>query len=174
MGDALLFGGGGGAGGLREKPISREAFENLSEADRKNPYIIWIIKNANATDFRNTYGAELVTKGICWESYCKLSIEDRRNPGIVWVISDKTKEELAVLTINSNNGSKYYDVTGTPSSTVYKRIEGVDYALDRESANPIANMAVTEKIEEIKKSLGGLKFSVTETGGLRITYNDGK
>lgn len=174
MGDAFLFGGGGSSGGLREKPITKEAFLNLSEEDRKNPYIIWVIKNAYATDFTKTYGAEVVNKVICWDAYCMLSEEDRNNPMVVWTISDKTIEELSVLGIDTESGSKFYNIAGTPSNTNYSKVTGVDYALNINSTNPIANMTVTEEINKLKSAMGGLKFSVSESGGLRITYDDGK
>lgn len=173
MGEALLFGGGGGASGLRNKPITKEAYMNLSEEERNNPYVIWIIKNADATDFTNMYGAEVTVKALCWDAYTKLADEDKMDPSIVWVISDKTPEELSILGIDTSNGSKYYNINGTPSSTVFNRLNGVDYKLDIDSPNPIANMTIAKKINDIESALGGLSFGVTETGGLRITYDDG-
>lgn len=173
MGEALLFGGGGGASGLRNKSITKEAYLNLTEEEKNNPYVVWIIKNADATDFTNVNGAEVIVKALCWEAYRKLSEEDKMDPAVVWVISDKTPEELSILDINTSGGSKYYNINGTPSSTEFNRLDGVDYKLDIDSVNPIANMAITRKVNELESALGGLSFGVTETGGLRITYDDG-
>lgn len=174
MGDALLFGSGGSSGGIRQKPITKEAYLNLSESEKNNPYVIWVITNADATDFTNVYGSDVVVKALCWEAYISLSEGDRFDSGTLWIITDKTPEELSVESIDTSSGSKYYNVSGTPSSTEYSKVIGVDYALDINSTNPIANMAVTERILDIESALGGLRFSVTDTGGLRITYDDGK
>lgn len=172
MGEALIY-GGGGSSGLRNKPITKEAYENLSDADKQNPHVIWIITNDNGDDFHNTYGIEAVTKILCWEAYCNLSEEEKKDPDTIWVISDKTPEELSLLDITTNNGSKYYDLGGTPTS-LDNRLDGVDYKLDKESTRPIANLAVTNKFIEIDKALGGFKFSLSESGGLRISYDDGE
>jgi hypothetical protein len=174
MGDALLFGGGSSAGGIRQKKITKEAYLNLSESDRNNPYIVWIITNADATDFTNVYGSEIVVKALCWEAYCNLADEDRLDVGTVWIISDKTPDELAALSVDTSSGSKFYNIAGVPSSTEWSKVQGVDYALSTESTNPIANMAVAEKINELESALGGLRFSVTEEGVLRITYDNQK
>ena len=117
MGDALLFGGGSSAGGIRQKKITKEAYLNLSESDRNNPYIVWIITNADATDFTNVYGSEIVVKALCWEAYCNLADEDRLDVGTVWIISDKTPDELAALSVDTSSGSKFYNIAGVPSST---------------------------------------------------------
>lgn len=173
MGEALLFGGGGSSGGIRNKKITKAGYLNLTEEEKTNPYICWIITDADATDFTNVYGTEIVTKVLVWEAYCNLAEEDRLAPNTLWIISDKTPEELSVLDIDTDSGSKYYNVCGAPSSIDYKRIDGVDYELNIDSSNPIANMAVANKIEELESALGGLKFTVTESGGLRIIYDDG-
>ena len=145
MGDALLFGGSGG-GGLRNKRITKRGYESLSDADKNNPYIIWIITDDDGSDFGAT-GTESVVKIIHWEAYNQLAESDKLDPRTVWVIAD------------------------VPTSP--EQIKGVDYALNRESYNPIANCAITKEIEEIKLRLGGLSFGVTEAGGLRIEYDDG-
>lgn len=172
MGEALLFGGGGNASGIRQKRITSVAYENLSDSEKYNPYIIWIITDMDATDFTNVYGAELTVKALCWEAYCKLSEEDKMNDTILYIISDKTDDELRALSTDTSSGAKYYTTTGIASSTDYDKIKGVDYTLNMNSTNPISNMAVATKITEIENALGGLKFSVTESGGLRITYDD--
>lgn len=160
MGDALLFGGGGSSGGIRQKKITKEAYLNLSESERNNPYVVWIITNADATDFTNVYGSEIVVKAICWESYCKLADEDKMDANTLWFISDKTEEELAILSIDTSSGSRYYNVAGTPSSTVYSKVVGVDYALNIDSTNPIANMTVTAKFNDVDNKLKVLDNSI--------------
>lgn len=170
MGDALLFGGSSG-GGLRNKPITKSGYESLSEADRNNPYIIWVITNDDGTDFIAEDGTESVLKAIHWDAYCSLDEEDKMDPHTVWIIVDLSEEDYAKLNIDTSGGSRIYTIGGVPSSP--ERIKGVDYGLDRESYNPLANCVITKEIEDIKRSLGGLSFGVTETGGLRIEYDDG-
>ena len=94
MGDALLFGGSNG-GGLRSKPITKSGYESLSEADKNNPYIIWVIKNDDGTDFVMEDGTEGVVNVIHWEAYIKLAEDDKMDPSTIWVISDLTEEDFA-------------------------------------------------------------------------------
>lgn len=170
MGDALLFGGSSG-GGLRNKRITKSGYESLSDADKNNPYIIWVITNDDGTDFISEDGTESVVKAIHWESYSKLADEDKLDPHTVWVIVDLTEEDYAKLNIDTSNGARVYNVGSVPSSP--EQMKGIDYGLDRESYNPIANCAVTKEIDDIKTRLAGLSFGVTATGGLRIEYDDG-
>lgn len=169
MGDALLFGGSGG-GGLRNKRITKRGYESLSDADKNNPYIIWIITDDDGSDFGAT-GAESVVKIIHWEAYNQLAESDKLDPRTVWVIADLSEEDYAKLNVDTSTGGRIYNIGDVPTSP--EQIKGVDYALNRESYNPIANCAVTKEIEEIKLRLGGLSFGVTEAGGLRIEYDDG-
>ena len=171
MGDALLFGGSNG-GGLRNKPITKSGYESLSEADKNNPYIIWVIKNDDGTDFVMEDGTEGVVKVIHWEAYIKLAEDDKMDPRTIWVISDLTEEDFAKLNIDTSNGARVYNIGAVPSSP--ERIKGVDYGLDKESYNPVANCVVANEIHNINERLGGLSFGVSETGGLRIEYDDGR
>lgn len=170
MGDALLFGGSSG-GGLRNKRITKSGYESLSEADKNNPYIIWVITNDDGTDFVSEDGTESVVKAIHWESYNKLADEDKMDPHTIWIIADLSEEDYNKLNIDTD-GKRVYNIGAVPSSP--ERMKGIDYRLDKESYNPVANCVITQEIDNIKTRLGGLSFNVTETGGLRIVYDDGK
>lgn len=170
MGDALLFGGSSG-GGIRNKKITKSGYESLSEADKNNPYVIWIITDDDGTNFTSKDGTELVIKAIHYETYCQLAEEDKNDPTVVWTIVDLDEDDFAKLNMDTSSGSRFYNVGAVPSSP--EQIKGVDYKLNRNSYNPVANSAVTAKIEDIENRLGGLTFGVTETGGLRIVYDDG-
>lgn len=170
MGDALLFGGSSG-GGIRNKSITKYEYENLSEEEKSNPYIIWIITDEDGHNFLSPDGDEMIVKAIHYETYCGLSEDDRNDPNVVWLIVDLDESDYSILNMGSNTGSIFYDIGGLPTST--KRIIGVDYKLSTESHNPVANYVLTNKINELENRFGGLSFSVNETGGLRITYDDG-
>lgn len=46
----------------------------------------------------------------------------------------------------------------------------VDDQLSETSTNPVQNKVISSKINELKSDLGGLSFSITENGILRVTY----
>ena len=94
MGDALLFGGGGGASGIRTKNISKAAYDNLPEEKKNDPKVVWIITDADAYDYGASY-ADNLTKQM----------------------------------------------------------------------NDLVN-----RVNELSDAMGGVKFSITESGGLRVTY----
>ena len=237
MGDALLFGGSSGSGGLREKLISYEAYNALPPEEQNNPNIIWVITNTDHLDFSETYGSNCVIKTICWDAYCNLDELQKNDSGILWVIRDKTPEELSLLLADKNPESIYYDINGNP--VLIDDFHTIDMKLNKESTNPVANMVITamfeelrglfdaltgnfesyeqnlysefidfkqesslnyntfvryvnlsnstfmgmvnnsveditNKYNELKANMGGLKFSINEKGGLRITYDDEK
>lgn len=168
MGDALLFGGTGG-GGLRNKAITKSGYQSLSEADRNNPYIIWIITDEDGGEIDTDGGTTSVVKIIHWSAYNSLSEEDRLDPNTVWIIPDLDEDDLPKLNIDTGSGSRVYPIGGVSSSP--EQIKGIDYSLSRESYNPVANSVITKEIENIKERLGGISFGITETGGLRIEYD---
>lgn len=170
MGEALLIGASSG-GGIRNKKITKSGYSSLSDADKNNPYIIWIITDDDGTNFTSKDGSELVVKAIHYETYCLLDDIDKNNPTVLWVIVDLHEGDYSKLNLDTTSGSRFYNVGGV--STAPERLKGVDYKLNRESRNPISNSVVANKIEEIESRLGGLSFGVTETGGLRIEYDDG-
>ncbi|MCM1220242.1 MAG: hypothetical protein NC548_37710 [Lachnospiraceae bacterium] len=111
MGNALLVGGGGG-GGIREKRITYEAYMALSEADRQNPYIIYLVEDRYATDLGNDGTIPITMKSTVWSVYERLSYDDRMDPNIVWMITDKTPKDLAELGISPapGNGTSLYNI----------------------------------------------------------------
>jgi hypothetical protein len=113
MGNAFLVGGSGGGSGLRNKPITLAEYNALSESDKKNPYVVWVITDAQASDLGGVSVSNVKTKVCVWSAYESLSVDDRLDPGVVWIISDKTPKDLAALGFGANEdqGSKLYQVT---------------------------------------------------------------
>ena len=171
MGDAMLL-GSGSSSGLRHKRISKLGFEALSDDLKYSPFIVWVIEDATAEDFETNIGIDSVVKVLAWEAYQKLSEADKNDPTTIWVISNLSEEEYARMNIDTSSGTKFYNYGGTPSST-NPIIPGVDFKLTKDSTNPVSSGAVWEEVNTIKQNMGGLSFSVTEEGGLRIFYDDG-
>lgn len=111
MGNALLVGGGGG-GGIREKRISYEAYMALSETDKQNPYVIYLVEDRNATDLGNDGTIPIKIKSTVWSVYEQLSYDDRTDPNVVWMITDKNPKDLAELGITPTpgNGTSLYNI----------------------------------------------------------------
>lgn len=111
MGNALLVGGGAG-GGIREKRISYEAYNALSEADKQNPYVIYIVEDKYATDLGNDGTVPLVMKSTVWSVYVQLSEDDKNDDHVIWVITDKDPKDLPELGITPapGNGTSLYNI----------------------------------------------------------------
>ena len=171
MGDAMLL-GSGSSSGLRHKRITKLGYEQLSDDLKYSPFIVWIIEDASAEDFESNIGVDSLVKILSWEAYQKLSETDKNDPTTIWVISDLTEDDYVRMNIDTESGSKFYRY-GVPASTD-PIIQGVDFKVSKGSYNPVSSGAVWEEINKINQNLGGLSFSVTEEGGLRITYDDGE
>ena len=117
MGQANLLGGAGG-GGLREKPITQAAYNALSTAERNNPYVIWVITDAdkNAIGTVNVNAANvsnLKTKATVWSTYQSLSDDDRNDPSVQWIITDKNQSDLPSMGFGVQHlgqGSQLYNI----------------------------------------------------------------
>ena len=93
MANAFLIGSGSGSG-LREKPISADDYERLSEADKLNPYVIWVIKDKSAKNMGGVNVETVKHKACMWEVYEQLSEDDRNDKHTVWLIIDKDYKDL--------------------------------------------------------------------------------
>lgn len=113
MGNAFLI-GSGSSSGVREKRISKAMYDGLSESDKKNPHVIWIVEDASATNLGAVKGAEIIQKICTWATYQTLSVDDKNDPGVIWMISDKTPEDLARLGYGATTGkgSSLYNISG--------------------------------------------------------------
>lgn len=111
MGNALLVGGGGG-GGIREKRITYEAYMALSEADKQNPYVIYLVEDRNATDLGNDGTIPIKMKSTVWSVYEQLSYDDKMDANVMWMITDKNPKDLAELGITPapGNGTSLYNI----------------------------------------------------------------
>lgn len=112
MGNALLV-GGTSSGGIREKRIKYEAYMALSEKDKQNPYVIYIIEDRDATDLGNDGTLPIRIKSTVWSVYEKLSYDDKHDKHILWVITDKNPKDLAELGITPapGNGTCLYNIS---------------------------------------------------------------
>lgn len=111
MANAFLVGGGSGSG-IRQKPITSVEYEALSEADKKNPYVIWIITDKTATNMGGVKVENIKHKACTFQVYQQLSEDDRMDPNTVWIITDKDAKELQALGLFSDEsqGSKLYNI----------------------------------------------------------------
>lgn len=112
MANAFLIGSGSGSG-LREKPISAEDYERLSESDKRNPYVIWVITDKNAKNMGGVNVENVKHKACMWDVYKQLSEDDRNDKHTVWLIIDKNYKDLEEMGFFSDEskGSKLYNVT---------------------------------------------------------------
>ena len=159
MGDSLLVGGGAG-GGVRTKSITWDAYQMLSDTDKNNPYVKWLITDRDASEFISKYGVNLAPVCTTWEGYCNSSVDEQLDPGTLWVIVDMDVEDLAALGIDVSSGSKYYTIEGATSdiaavniagSTVYGKSVNSLYTLET-AMNEITELK--ETIAELKSALG--------------------
>lgn len=111
MGNALLIGGGTG-GGIRQKRITYEAYMALPEADKQNPFVIYIVEDRYATDLGNDGTIPIVMKSTVWSVYQQLSDDDKNDDHVVWVITDKDPKDLPELGIRPTpgNGTSLYNI----------------------------------------------------------------
>lgn len=151
MGEAFLVGGGAG-GGVRNKPISAANYEKLSESDKLNPYVIWVITDKDASNLGAIVSGEPVTTKVCvWSVYQSLSVDDKMDPRTVWIISDKSPKDLADLGYGATQGqgSQLYDITGELDLHKVKK----------------AVIELTERVNEITKVLNGISVILEKTQG---------
>lgn len=138
MGNALLVGGGGG-GGIREKRITHEAYMALSEADRQNPYVIYLVEDRNATDLGNDGTIPIRMKSTVWSVYEQLPYDDKMDENVMWMITDKTPKDLAELGITPapGNGTSLYNIAAELDTyyltqlflNLRERVEAIENAL---------------------------------------------
>ena len=178
MGDSLLVGGGSG-GGIRTKKITWEQYQQLSESDKNNPYVEWLIVDKDASEFISKYYANVCTIHITWEAYTKLSPDEKLNPEILWIITDKEVADLLAMGIDVSGGSKYYTIgaSGPEEGSGSSGDSGISIIDDGDNiGGGLTNIdntkleEILKSINEIKDSLGGLKFRVNEKGILQVTY----
>ena len=117
MGQANLLGGAGG-GGIREKSITQAAYDALSTAEKNNPYVIWVISDADKSAIGpvNVNGANisnLKTKATVWNTYLSLSDDDKLDPTVQWIITDKNQSDLPSMGFGVQHlgqGSQLYNI----------------------------------------------------------------
>lgn len=103
--------GGSSAGGIKTKVISEAAYNALSDADKNNPYVIWLIEDKSLSDTGSLITDKAVTKICVWDVYQSLPEEEKMDPKVVWIVSDKSIDDLVALgyTINDKQKSKLYN-----------------------------------------------------------------
>ena len=78
-------------------------------------------------------------------------------------------EDADIAVINKN-----MDIIDTKMKEIEEAGAGaqitVDSQLSETSTNPVQNKVISSKINELTSDLGGLSFSITENGILRVTY----
>lgn len=144
MGLAYLNGGGGGSG-IRHKKITVEDYKKLSYADRHNPYVVWILLDAKATDVGGIIGDGVKLHACVWSTYCSLPDDDKLDPQVAWIIIDKNAKDLQALGYGTNEsqGSKLYNISAD-----------LDYAGVTKTIN-----ALIDRVNELSSAL----TRVTET-----------
>ena len=156
MGDSLLVGGGAG-GGVRTKSITWDAYQMLSDSDKNNPYVKWLITDRDASEFISRYGTSLIPVCTNWEAYRNSSIDEQLDPGTLWIITDMDVEDLAALGIDVSSGSKYYTIEGAavPNVSVKDVAGGKVYG---NSANSLYTLeTVMNELSTLRKTVEELK-----------------
>ena len=167
MGDSLLVGGGAG-GGIRTKKCTWEQYQQLSDADKNNPYVKWLITDKDASEFISKYVSNCTPICTTWEVYCKQDPDEQLNPGILWIITDKEVSDLATMGIDVSGGSKYYTIGADNPNTGGSTIPPTGGTGVSNYETVINNLL--DQIKELKEDMGGLKFRVNEDGTLQIYY----
>ena len=103
--------GGSGSSGIRTKKITAAEYENLSDNDRNNPYVIWLIVDRNASDSNGLITDKAITKICTWDVYKNLPDYEKYDEKTIWIISDKSESDIASLgfTVSDKNRARLYD-----------------------------------------------------------------
>ena len=159
MGDSLLVGGGAG-GGVRTKSITWDAYQMLSDTDKNNPYVKWLITDRDASEFISKYGVNLAPVCTTWEGYRNSTPDEQLDPGTLWLITDIDVEDLAAFGIDVSSGANYYTIGGPESGVSVTNFAGtrvygksIDSVYNLETAMNEINELRAE-LTQIKEALG--------------------